>query len=345
MKKVNQYTRLLAFLVTLVSMLSFGVPVVAQDDGARAYWNTRSGTQMFSFQYLPMNIGASGSMAFAPDKYIYPNSYIDASVFLGTWGRHMTLFRRPSVIAVNVIGGSVNASVDATISPEFLPPGMDIDTVLAFSQSSSGFADPSVQLVTNLFGTPRLISNVDMLNYEPTVSLDAAVMVAFPLGQYETDKLINMGLNRWYGRVALPFKWHFGVFAPGYMSSLELTPSVWLFADNSDFMGKTLKNDPLFSLEAHLTHDFAPGLFGSLDMLYQNGFQSKMDTLEVGDKLDIGILGFTLNYNVTENVMIRSEFTSNVFGDESLETSVGRIQFVYLWNQDNVNVKKLMQGH
>ncbi len=343
MKKNNRYTRLLALLVTLVSILSFAVPVLAQDDGARAYWNTRSGTQMFSFQYLSMNIGASGSVAFAPDKYIYPNSYIDANVFFGTWARHMTLFRRPSVLAVNVIGGSVNASVDASVPSEFLPPGMDPD--LAFSQSSSGFADPSVQFVTNLFGTPRLISNVDMLNYEPTVSLDAAVMVAFPVGQYDNDKLINLGLNRWYGRVALPFKWHFGVFSPGYMSSFELTPSVWLFADNCDFMGKTLKNDPLFSLEAHLTHDFAPGLFGSLDMLYQQGFQSKMDTLEVGDKLDIGILGFTLNYSVTHNVMIRTEFTSNVFGDENLETSVGRLQFVYLWNKDNINAEKLMQGH
>jgi hypothetical protein len=343
MKQTNIFSHLLPLVVALFGILSIGVSAFAQDDGARAYWNTRAGTQMTSFQYLPMNIGTSGSKAFAPDKYIYPNSHIEANVFLGTWARHLTLFNRASALAINVIGGSVNASVDASISSDFLPPGIAPD--ISFSQSSAGFADPSAQLVVNLFGTPALKSNVDLLNYEPTITLDAAVMVAFPLGKYDSDKLLNMGLNRWYGRAALPIKYHFGVFAPGYMSSLELIPSVWLFDDNTDFIGKTLKNDPLFSLEAHLTHDLAPSIFASLDMLYQNGFQTKVDGMEVGDKLDIGILGFTLNYNVTENVMIRTEFTSNVFGDENIETSVGRLQFVYAWSTSNVNSKKLMQGH
>ena len=343
MKRVNQYTRLLTLLAILVSILTFGAPVVAQDDGARAYWKARSGTQMFSFQYLPLNIGAYDSKEFAPGQYIYPNANIDANVFFVTWARHMTLFRKPAMLAVNVVGGSVNADVNIEVAPEFLPP--DIAPGTAFSQSSSGFADPNAQLVVNLFGTPRLKSNVDLLNYEPTISLDAAVMMVFPLGEYKNDKLINMGLNRMYGRVAFPLKWHFGVFAPGYMSSFELVPSVWLFAENSDFVGKKLENDPLLSLEAHLTHDFSPGIFGSLDALYQNGFQSKLDGVEVGDELGIGNLGITLNYQVSDNVMIRTEYSSNVFGSDNLETSVGRLQFVYLWNKDNVNANKLMQGH
>jgi len=343
MKKIKGYTHFLALLATLAIILSFSVPATAQDDGARAYWNARAGTQIFSFQYLPVNIGASDSKEFAPGRYIYPNSDIDGNVFFITWARHMTLFRRPSALAVNIIGGSVDANVNIKVTPEFLPPGITPGT--AFSQSSSGFADPNMQLVVNLFGTPRLNSNVDLLNYEPTISLDAAVMLAFPLGKYKNDKLINMGLNRWYGRVALPFKWHFGVFSPGYMSSFELIPSVWLFAENSEFVGKKLENDPLWSLEAHLTHDFAPGLFGSLDMLYQKGFLSKVDGVEVGDELEIGNLGITLNYQVSDNVVIRTEFSSNVFGSDNLETSVGRLQFVYAWSTANVNAKKLMEGN
>jgi hypothetical protein len=343
MKKEKRYTCLLALLIASVSILSFAVPALAQDDGARAYWNARSTTQMFSFQYLPLNIGASDSKEFAPGQYIYPNANIDGNIFFVTWGRHMNIFRRPSVFAVNIVGGSVNADINIEAEPEFLPP--EITPGTAFSQSSSGFADPNMQLVVNLFGTPMLNSNVDLLNYEPTISLDAAVMLVVPVGEYKNDKLVNMGLNRGYGRVALPFKWHFGVFSPGYMSSFELIPSVWLFAENSDFVGKKLENDPLLSLEAHLTHDFSPGVFGSLDMLYQKGFQSKVDGVEVGDELEIGNLGITLNYNVSDNVMIRTEYSSNVFGSDNLETSVGRLQFVYLWNKDNVNADKLMQGH
>ena len=341
MKKVNRY---LCFppLLALAIALWFNVPAFAQDDGARAYWNAREGTNVVSFQYLPMGISAFGSTAFAPGQFIYPNSDVDANIFIGTWAHHMTLLKRPSALAVNIIGGNVGVNVNTNVPPQFVPPDTTVIAPgTAFGHSSSGFSDPDMQLVFNLFGTPPLRSGVDLLNYEPNVSLDVAVMLAFPIGEYENDKLVNIGLNRWYGRVALPFKWHFGVFSPGYMSSFELIPAVWLFAENDDFLGKKLENDPLWSLEAHLTHDFSPSFFGSLDMLYQNGFQSKIDGDDVGENLEIGNLGFVLNYHVTDNVTTRAGFSSNVFGDDNLETSVIRLQFVYAWHPASENMKKL----
>jgi hypothetical protein len=197
----------------------------------------------------------------------------------------------------------------------------------------------------NLFGTSPLISNVDLLNYEPTWTIDAAVMLAFPIGEYSDDKLVNLGLNRWWGRVAFPIKYHFGVFAPGYMSSFEVVPSVWLFAENDDFIGQKLENDPLWQLEAHLTHDFTRSFFGSLDLLYRGGFQSEINGIEVGEELDVGNIGFTLNFTATDNLAIRTSYMSNVFGDSDLDNSILRIQFVYAWNPPSENTKKLMKGH
>ncbi len=341
MNKVNKYLRFPVLLAMAIA-LSFSVPARAQDDGARAYWNTRAGTHVVSFQYMPIGISASGSMAFSPGHFIYPNSDVEANIFIGTWAYHMTLLNRPSALAVNIVGGNVGVNVNTSMFPDSLPP---ITTGAAFSQSSSGFSDPNMQLVVNLFGTPPLKSTVDLLNYEPKVSLDVAVMLAFPIGEFESDKLVNIGLNRWYGRVAFPFKWHFGVFASGYMSSFELIPAVWLFAENDDFLGQKLENDPLWSLEAHLPHDFTNSFFGSLDLLYQNGFQSTINGSDVGGNLEIGNLGFALNYSVTDNVTTRAGFSSNVFGDENLKTSVIRLQFVYAWNPAMENMKKLMQGH
>jgi hypothetical protein len=80
-------------------------------------------------------------------------------------------------------------------------------------------------------------------------------------------------------------------------------------------------------------------------MLYQNGFQSKIDGEEVGEKLEIGNVGFAMNYQISDNITIRTSFSSNVFGDENLETSIIRLQFVYGWNPASENMKKLMQGH
>ncbi len=344
MKTGNRHTRLWAFFATLAIVLSFSGPALAVDDGARAYWKGRDGTNVLSFQYLNLNMQASGTQQFDPAHFIYPNADTEANVMIANYARHLTLFNRASSLAVNVVGGSVDLDVNTSlVPPGFLPPGVTPGD--AFSQSASGYADPSVQLDVNLFGTSPLRSTVDLVNYEPTWTIDAAVLLAFPIGQYDEDSLVNMGLNRWYGRFALPFKYHFGVFSPGYMTSLEIIPSVWLFAENDDFIGQKLKNDPLWQLEAHLTHDFTRNFFGSLDLLYRSGFQSEINGVEVGDELDIGNLGFTLNYQITDNFTIRTSYSSNVFGDNDLDNSIVRIQFVYAWHRLMENMKKLKGGH
>ena len=344
MKSGNRHTRLRAIFTTLAIILSFSGTALAVDDGARAYWKGRDGTNVVSFQYLNLDMQASDTQQFDPSQYIYPNADVEADIFIASWARHMTLFNRASSLAVNVAGGSADVAVNTSlVPPGFLPGGVLPGDSLR--QSASGYADPSVQLDVNLFGTSQLKSTVDLVNYEPTWTIDAAVMLALPIGEYDSDKVVNMGLNRWYGRLALPIKYHFGVFASGYRSSFELTPSVWLFAENDDFLGQSLENDPLWQLEAHLTQDFTRSFYGSLDLLYRSGFQSEINGAEVGEELDIGNIGFTLNYQVTDNLNIRTTYSSNVFGDDDLDTSMIRLQFVYGWHHLIENMKKLKKEH
>jgi hypothetical protein len=339
MKKPNGLTRLLALAASALALVLISGPANAQDDGARTYWKGRAGVNAMSFQYLNMNLQASDTVAFDPAHYIYPNADVEADIFIASWARHMTLFDRPSILSANLVGGSIDAEFDTTSTPpEFLPPGAP---GASFSQSASGFADPSVQLDMNLFGTPKLPAIFSYMNYEPTWTLDAAFMLGVPLGQYDADKVVNLGLNRFYGRLAFPIKYHFGVFTPGYRSSLEVVPSVWIFAENDDFLGQTLKNDPLWQIEAHWTHDFTRHFFGSLDLLYRDGFGSEIDGVDAGSDIEIGDLGFTLNFGVTDNVTIRTSFSSNVFGDSDIDTSMIRLQFVYAWDRAIENLKKL----
>ncbi len=343
MNNTNSITRLLVFLATVAIVLSFSAPVLAVDDGARAYWNMREGTTAVSFQRLRLDMNASGSKQFDPGQYIYANANVEADIVIATWVRHMTTFNRASSVALNIVSGNVDAQFDADVQGQFLPPGQTPGK--EFNQSASGYGDPAVQYVVNLYGTPALRSGVDLLNYEPTWTVDTAVMLALPVGEYENDKLVNMGLNRFYGRLALPVKYHFGVFDFGNMSSLELIPSVWLFDANTDFMGQELENDPMWQLEGHLTHDFTRSFFGSLDMLYRKGFQSKINGVEIGDELEIGNLGFTLNFQATQNLIVRTSYSSNVFGDDALDTSMIRMQVAYAWHPVNQAIDRLMSGH
>jgi len=344
MKPKNQPTGLFAGIALAVILLSFGSPANAIDDGPRAYWKARDGTHVVSTQYLFLDMNASDTQTFDPSHFIYPNSEAEADLFMASYAYHYTLLDRPSSIAVNLLGGSADVDVDTNFIPsEFLPPG--VAPGASFNQSATGFGDPTVQLDINLFGTPPLKSTVDLLNYEPTWTIDAAVMLAVPIGSYDDDQLINMGQNRFFGRFALPMKYHFGAFAPGSMTSIELTPSVWLFDQNDDFLGQKLENDPLWQLEAHVTHDFTRSFYGSLDFLYRRGFQSEIDGVEVGDELEVGNVGLTMNYQVTDNLALRAGYSSNLFGDSDLDNSVVRLQLVYGWHELSENIKKLRGGH
>ncbi len=340
MKIANCPACFLALVAFAVAASLISGPAIAQDDGARTYWKGRAGTTAMSFQYLNMHLQASDTLQFDPAHYIYPAADAEADIFVLSWARHMTLFERPSILSVNVIGGSVDLDFDTNLTPpEFLPPG--VVPGVSFSQSASGYGDPSVQLDVNLLGTPKIKTIFDYMNYEPTWTLDAAVMLGVPLGQYDADKVVNLGLNRFYGRIAFPFKYHFRIFSPGYRSSLEVVPSVWLFAENDDFVGQKLQNDPMWQLEAHWTHDFTRQFFASLDLLYRKGFQSEINGIDLGSDIEIGNLGFTLNFSVTDNVTIRTSFSSNVFGNSDIETSMIRLQFVYAWDMAIQNINKL----
>jgi hypothetical protein len=257
---------------------------------------------------------------------------------MANYARHLVLFDHLSALSFGLASGSVDVAGKATSSISPTPN-------VAYSESASGYADPFVQLDVNLYGTPPMKHNFELYDYEPTWTIDVATMLALPIGAYDSDKLVNLGQNRWFGRIALPVKYHFGVFSSGYMKSFELIPSVWLFAENDDLLGQKLENDPMLQVEAHLTSDFTPSLWGSLDLLYRGGFQSKIDGVEMGEELDIGDIGYTLNFQVNDNLGIRASFSSNVFGDSDLDNSMIRLQLVYGWHNQIENIKKLQRGH
>ncbi len=63
----------------------------------------------------------------------------------------------------------------------------------------------------------------------------------------------------------------------------------------------------------------------------------------LGDALDIGNLGFTLNYQVTDNAALRAGYSSNVFGDSDVDNSIIPLQLVDGWHSVVENMKKLKE--
>jgi hypothetical protein len=304
----------------------------AQDDGARAYWKTLEDTNMVSFQDLSFNADTTGSQVFDPGHGLYPNSETDLDIFLLSYARQIGLLGHSAMLNASIYGGDMTSELD---SDPFNPASGRI------RQTVNGFGDPSVGLTVNLYGAPRLTNFYDMGNYEPRITVDVSGLLTIPIGEYDNDKIVNIGQNRWWGRLAFPVVFYFGSYAPLYRTSLEVTPAVFIFDKNDDFLGQKLENDPLYQLEVHLTRDFTRDFFGSLDFMWREGFDTEIDGNSAGDELEVMTLGFTVDFHITNNAGLRFSYHSNFIDDDDFDADMLRIQFNYGWNALVENTKVL----
>ena len=182
----------------------------------------------------------------------------------------------------------------------------------------------------------------DALRYEPGFSLDVLVDLAIPIGEYDSSQPLNIGQNRWYGRIGFPIVWQLGDWVPGRRTTLEFLPAVWLFGNNNDFGGRTLETDPLYQIDAHLTRDFTNHLWGSLDAAWFNGGKATIDGVK-GQKLDNYGFGLTLGYQLNDNMGLTFSYKSTVSDQapDDLQMDVFMVSLVYGWHPIIEGAKRL----
>lgn len=210
----------------------------------------------------------------------------------------------------------------------------EVTTVTGISsQSASGFGDPMLEFSLNIIGPPAQKNLPDVLRYEPGFSVDLLADLALPIGEYDDDQELNIGQNRWYGRLGMPIIWQFGAWVPGRRTTLEFLPAVWLFGDNDDYVGRTLETDPMFQLDAHLSHDFTEHFWGSLDAAWYKGGQATINGVQGEELNNIGV-GLTLGYTVNDNLNLTVGYKSTVDDNDPGDLRMDGFMFtlVYGWH-------------
>ncbi len=261
----------------------------------RFYWKTLSGANA-----VPIIVTAArgNTNPFAPAVSVGPGANVDATVSMFGYARTFSVGNRAAMASVVWPMGRISGDVAAN--------GQTL------GQATNGFGDPMFEFDINVVGPPAQKNLVDAMRYEPKFSLDVLVDLAVPIGEYNSSQALNIGQNRWYGRLGAPIIWQLGPWVPGRRTTLEFLPAVWWFTTNDDYDGgKTLTTDPLYELDAHLTRDFNEHLWGSLDGTWYNGGRSSVDGVE-GEKLDNLALGLTLGYQINDNVTLMFGYKSTI---------------------------------
>ncbi len=315
-------------IALLIVMLCASNSTMAQGDGARFYWKGLMGTNA-----VPLIGNSMGGNAnpMDPSHTIMPGSEFNAGMSMVGYAKMLPVLKRSALVSIIVPMGRIAG--DVTLG------GLD------YSSTARGFGDPMLQFGINIIGPKAIMSIPDMLRYKPGFSVDIIGSLAMPLGSYDNTSPVNIGQNRWYGRIGAPVVWQLGQWIPGKRTTFEFLPAIWLFTDNTDFVGVTMKTEPMYQLEAHLTRDFMERMWGSIDMISYSGGKATIDGVE-GNSLNNLALGGTLGYQVNDNMQFTFSYLSTINDNdaEDLKMDGFRITILYGWHPLIEGMQRLGHG-
>ena len=148
------------------------------------------------------------------------------------------------------------------------------------SVGRGGLADPRLRFSVNLFGTPAY-DKKDFFRYTQKAVVGFSLVTSIPIGTYYNDKRINAGSNRW------AVKPEVGISKKFKNTYAEAFAGVWFYADNKDYLqGKTIEQDPVFSVQGHITRYFKKAMGISISGTWFNGGKTKVNGADAGDLLD-----------------------------------------------------------
>jgi len=310
---MKQFAKSHLAVMTMLAMGALCPPQALAQMPARFYLDTLSGGNAVPLIFESIS---GNTNPFDPALTVTPDANFDATMALVGYAHTFSLFDRAAMGAI------------------ILPMGRISGDFGAASESASGFGDPTLEFTINIIGPPAQKNIPDILRYQPGFSVDLLADLALPIGEYDSDQSLNIGQNRWYGRLGMPIIWQLGDWVPNRRTTLEFLPAVWLFGDNDDYAGgQTLETDPMFQLDAHLTRDFTEQFWGSLDAAWYNGGQATIDGVE-GEKLNNIGVGLTLGYTVNDNLSLTFGYKSTVNDNDPGDLRMDGFMFtlVYGWH-------------
>lgn len=274
-----------------------GVAQAGVGDGPRAYQVAPVGSNSISF--IPMHQNSSFNVDGSPSE---PAARIKADIFALSYTRVFDLAGKTA--GVFLLAPWADITGDLIDTPK--------------SGTDNGLADVVVGGVVGIIGAPAM-STKEYVKFKPGFSMGILGLLTLPVGKYNSDDLFNVGANRWAAKMGTVMTWFLGDgLLPGQVTSLELTPSVSIYGDNDDPRdANKLEQKPLYSVEAHVTHDFNEHFWGSIDALYviggstiTDGVKSDSDTEKFALGASVGAYlphGFSLQFNYGKTLKVDTD--------------------------------------
>ena len=184
----------------------------------------------------------------------------------------------------------------------------------------SGLVDARLRFSANIVGSPALTPR-EFAGAKRKTVVGASVTVIAPTGQYDPNRLVNPGTNRW------SFKPEVGISKPLHHWTLEAAAGVWLFTTNDNFFGGSKRaQEPLLSLQAHVLYTIRPRMWFSVGGTYYRGGRTAVNNTVNADSQSNSRFGGTFSYPVKNRHSIKFGAAKGLtarFGGKLTSVAVG----------------------
>jgi hypothetical protein len=159
-------------------------------------------------------------------------------------------------------------------------------------------------------------------------------------GSYDQKNIANMGTNRATYEFGFPMSMPLNN-NPKRAIWLETYPAIQIYSKNTEpgFITRADESHekPLFTLENHLTHNFADKFWAGVDVRYQNGGELELDGVKQDNKINILGGGISAGYQFLPFFSGNATYGTILAGDNEAHSDMLRLSLVFVY----VNMKKL----
>ena len=191
----------------------------------------------------------------------------------------------------------------------------------------AGLADARARFAINLKGAPTMdIAGFQELRRNPETLVGASLLVQAPTGEWESDRVINAGTNRWSVKPAIGVIWP---MRPTWL--LEFEFGAWFFGDNNDFLGETRKQDPIVSAAVHLVKRIRSGFWVSLDANFYEGGETRIGDEEAGNLQRNSRVGLTAVFPMKPRHALRGSISTGAVTKSGGDFEIFSLAYIYVW--------------
>lgn len=193
--------------------------------------------------------------------------------------------------------------------------------------SRSGFGDIRVRLSVNMLGAPAL-NGSQFAEYKQKTIFGMSIQVILPIGQYFSEKLINLGSNRF------TFKPQIGISHRTGPWILEAYLSGWFFLTNPDFFGgNKLNQNPLMAIKFHTIRSLPKGMWIAGGIGYGIGGQALINNEERDSRISALRLGITFAFPFKTYHALKINFNSGFRFEQGPDFDAFGILYQYRWGK------------